>query len=160
MILREQKAQGVLTLVICNLVWELKYTHQTSSIVVRSWQRNGTDNEFGKRKCHFQQKKIYLFKKPNSQSKYLLSFINSEQMAQTLGIPKLNNTMFLSKKYQRSKQLQSNVPNAMTKTLKLSCWAFKGKLQLCLGKSGIVSKLGRIYSCKSRREYNCQQNGL
>ena len=78
----------------------------------------------------FSKKKIYLFKKPNSQSKYLLSFINSEQMAQTLGIPKLNNTMFLSKKYQRSKQLQSNVPNAMTKTLKLSCWDFKGKLQL------------------------------
>ena len=78
------------------------------------------DNVFGKRKCHFQQqKKKYLFKNPNSQSKFLLSFINSEQMAQTLGIPKLNNTMFLIKKYQRSKQLQSNVPNAMTKTLKL-----------------------------------------
>ena len=73
-------------------------------------------------------------------------------MPQTLGIPKLNNIMFLSKKYQRSKQLQSNVPNAMTKALKLSCWASKGKLQLWLGKSGIISKLGRVYSCKSRRE--------
>ena len=64
-------------------------------------------------------KKNYLFKNRNSQSKYLLNSVNSEQMAQTLGIPKLNNTMFLIKKYQRSKQLQSNVPKAMTKTLKL-----------------------------------------
>lgn len=64
-------------------------------------------------------KKNYLFKNRNSQSKYLLNSVNSEQMAQTLGIPKLNNTMFLIKKYQRSKQVQSNVPNAMTKTLKL-----------------------------------------
>ena len=86
-------------------------------------------NEFGKKNAVF-TKKIHLFKKPNSQSKYLLSSINSEQMPQTSGIPKLNNKMFLSKKYQRSKQLQSNVPNAMTKALKLSCWASKGKLQL------------------------------
>lgn len=51
--------------------------------------------------------------------------------------------MFLSKKYQeRSKQLQSNVPNAMTKTLKLSCWAFKGKLQLCLGSQGLFQSWG------------------
>lgn len=69
--------------------------------------------------------------------------------------------MFLSKKYQRSKQLQSNVPNAMTKTLKLSClsqrkrsaWGSQGLFQSWGGyilvnpeESTTVSRMG----CKTR----------
>lgn len=83
-----------------------------------------------------------------------MSSINSEQMPQALGIPELNNTMFWSKKYPRSKQFRSTGPNAVTKALVASCRGSKEKLQLCPEKLGIVLKWRRRYSCKSRRESN------